>query len=127
MRHPAWEAAMTEIVMGDDPTRRVDESPCESDRQFFGQHPRRRFRLRPAWDIEIQHFARHGGGGPQVPAGHCWWMLVRLVKPHVRMRFAFTAKHDLPPETSERDARRIWRRVVTPEWTALLQQIGTTS
>ena len=53
---------MTEIVMGDDLTARVDQGPVESDR-------------RP----------------------------------------------------SERDARRIWRRVVTPEWTALLQQIGTAS
>jgi hypothetical protein len=99
------------IFEGDDLTRQGDEGPCESDRIFFRQHPKRRFRLRPAWTCEIEAFARHGGRLEEPPAGLMWWISVRQIAEGVRARLLLGAPHHLPVETSEADARRIWRRL----------------
>src|SRR6516164_7075233 len=34
-------------------TDEVDRTACNSDRQYFVDHPQRQFRLRPAWPAEI--------------------------------------------------------------------------
>src|SRR5262245_50749576 len=69
------DGGMTELVKGDDIALAVDTRPCESDRVFFGQHPERNFRLRPAWGVEIEDFARRGGIVRELSNGLCWWIL----------------------------------------------------
>src|SRR5262249_37682615 len=39
------------------------------------QHPERNFRLRPAWGVEIEDFARRGGIVRELSNGLCWWIL----------------------------------------------------
>ena len=108
------------VVPGDALTQAVEDGPCESDRRFFKQHPARCYRLRPAWACEIAHFARadlaisarpDSAFSRELPADHCWWIAVRQVRPGARIRVPFQAPHDLPPESSEDDARGIWLHV----------------
>ena len=106
----------TLTIQGDELTERVDAIACEFDRTFFKQHPQRRFRLRPAWDIEIEDFARNGGIQGSPLEGHCWWIVVRRLGPGLRSRLPFSASHNLSPETSEREAREMWKRACPPEW-----------
>jgi hypothetical protein len=107
-----------------DVLRQVEEAAWHSDRTFFQQHPRRRFRIRPAWDVEVEDFVRHSGEPrPTLKAGDCWWIVVHQVRPGARSRLLFTASHTLPPEASERDARRIWSLLCAPGWAATLREL----
>jgi hypothetical protein len=93
---------------------RVDAGACESDRVFFRQHPRRNFRVRPAWAAEIEEFIRQHGitSAPPQP-GWCWWTLVRqLVHDRARVRSLIMFPHDAPADPPERIARDIWKRRV---------------
>ena len=42
-----------------DVNKLVDEVVCGSDRKFFQQHLHRRFRIRPAWDVEMEQIDKH--------------------------------------------------------------------
>jgi hypothetical protein len=59
--------------------RRVEDVVLSSDRNFFDQQPRRRFRIRPAFDVEIEDFARHGVIERILPEGLCWWVVVHQI------------------------------------------------
>jgi len=108
---------MTEIVQGDALTLAVDTGPCESDRAFFRQHPRRNFRLRPAWMCEIQDFARRGGVSDEPPDGFCWWILVyQLATGKIRLRLPLQAPHDNDLDPPEDVVRNVWREYAPPEW-----------
>jgi hypothetical protein len=102
---------LTEIIQGDDISRAVDTGPCESDRAFFRQHPQRSFRLRPAWSVEIEDFARRGGITPrELPDGLCWWILVHQLIPHkIRLRYPLAAPHTFFPDPPENIVRNVWR------------------
>src|SRR5262249_28235110 len=100
---------MSELHQGDALTEAIDTGPCESDRTFFRHHPRRNFRLRPAWTVEIEDFIRRGGIKTHaLPDGACWWMLVRKLAPHWRVRYPIVAPSDLFPDPPEDIARVIW-------------------
>jgi hypothetical protein len=93
-----------------------------SDRAFFREHPKRRFRLRPAWTAEIEDFARHGAIWRELPDGLMWWVIVHQLTPGVRMRLPLSAPHHFPTEVSEADARHVWRQRCPCEWQTKLQQ-----
>jgi hypothetical protein len=101
----------------DELERRVDETAMASDRTFFKQHPQRNYRIRPAWNIEVEHLARHFED-PLVapPPDRCWWIAVRRVAPGLRARFLFHAPDEPPSsEIPEKYARRIWEYLAPPE------------
>jgi hypothetical protein len=84
---------------------RVDVTACESDRAFFRHHPKRNFRVRPAWAAEIEAFARQGAI-PKAEPGRCWWIVVcQLVRHQVRVHWPIVLPHDLPPDPPEHIAR----------------------
>jgi hypothetical protein len=72
--------------------KRVEDVVLSSDRTFFEQHPRRQFRVRPAWDVEIEDFARAGAILRTLPDGLCWWFVVHQIQPGYRMRFPLPAR-----------------------------------
>src|SRR5262249_24392670 len=96
------------------------EAVSASDRKFFEQQPRREFRLRPAWAVEVADFARHGMD-PALPDGACWWVAVHRVHEKLRQRTPFGAPHWLPTQSSEAEARRMWHRVCPPRWKELVR------
>jgi hypothetical protein len=112
------------IHEGDDITRQIDEGACESDRAFFRAHPKRRFRLRPAWTAEIEDFARHGAIRRMLPDELMWWVIVHQLALGVRVRFPLSAPHHFPTEVSEADARHVWRQRCPHEWQTKLRQAG---
>jgi hypothetical protein len=88
-----------------------------SDRRFFAQHPQRNCRIRPAWDIEIEHLVRVSSDHQAMmsaPEGQCWWMFVRRVAPGMRGRFPFLASHNLPPEPPEDVSEQFWQHHFAP-------------
>jgi hypothetical protein len=89
--------------------QRVEDTAWSSDRAFFEQHPQRRYRLRPAWDAEIEQ-NRLRGECTSLPAGLCWWVAVHLIAPGVRMRQLLGAGHDLPIDPPEKVAREMFER-----------------
>jgi hypothetical protein len=93
--------------------RQVEETACASDRRFFKHHRGRRFRLRPAWDVEIAELVHQFG--PMVPPrdGFCWWIVVQQLAPGVRV--PFTAPHHMQVDPPERGARGVWRLCCPPE------------
>jgi len=96
---------------------RVDAGACESDRAFFRQHPQRNFRLRPAWAVEIEDFARKGAIERKLPDELCWWVLVhQLIQHKIRLRWPLAAPHDFYPDPPENIARDVWRKQVPREW-----------
>jgi hypothetical protein len=104
--------------------RQIEEIVWCSDRTFFQQHPRRRFRIRPAWDAEIEDFVCHSGEPrPALKVGDCWWIVVHQIRPGVRSRLLFAASHTLPPEASEKDARQIWSWLCAPAWADTLRAL----
>jgi hypothetical protein len=114
---------MTVIFEGDDITRQVDEGACESDRAFFREQPKRRFRLRPAWSAEIEDFARHGAITRDLPDVLIWWVIVHQLEPGIRVRFPLAAPHHFPTEVPEADARHVWRRRCPREWQIKLRHL----
>jgi len=117
---------MTEIAEADDIVLAVDTGPCESDRVFFRQHPRRNFRLRPAWSVEIEDFARHGLV-PELSSGLCWWILVYQLAHGWRMRWPFPAPHYYPPDPPEQVARDVWRTSASRDMQKKFVLCGTSS
>lgn len=101
---------------------RVEDVVLASDRIFFEQHPRRSFRIRPAWDVEIEDFARHAVIQRTLPAGLCWWVAVHQVHRGFRMRFPLAAPHHFPTEVPEADARHVWNRRCPSLWKKRLQR-----
>lgn len=102
----------------------VEDIVCASDRAFFHQHPHRKYRIRPAWDVEIEDFARHGMPRP-LPEGRCWWIVVHQIRPGLRSRLPFAASHKLPPDNvPEAIARRVWNFLCAPEWKQKLREAG---
>jgi hypothetical protein len=84
---------------------------------FFQQHPRRNFRLRPAWTVEIEDLVRRGAIAGRLPEGLCWWVLVcQLVPGKVRMRWPLAAPHTSFADPPENIVRGVWRDVVPREW-----------
>jgi hypothetical protein len=96
--------------------RRVEDIVLSSDRTFFDQHPRRQFRVRPAFDVEIEDFARHGAIERTLPEELCWWTVVHQIRPGIRMRFPLAAPHHFPTEVSEDQARDVWAHRCPREW-----------
>lgn len=84
----------------------LDDVVMVSDRNVFAHHPRREFRVRSAWELEIEQLERGAASSgltitaTPVPAGWCWWVLVWQVEPGAWFRKPFLAPHDLPPEPS---------------------------
>jgi hypothetical protein len=101
--------------------QRLEDTVWASDRKFFEQHPRRKFRLRPAFAVEVEDFDRHKPLRA-LPDGFCWWIAVRCLFPGARQRTPF-GSHHLPAESSESDARRIWHRVTHPRWKQLAEMV----
>jgi hypothetical protein len=60
---------------------------------------------------------------PELPDDWRWWIVVHQLAPGARMRIPLGAPHQLPIETSEADARRIFRRASSREWKALARKI----
>jgi hypothetical protein len=107
---------MTDNPLGhhsnDDIIALVEEVVWASDRTFFQQHPGRQYRLRPAWQVEVEDFVRHGGGAADLCDGHCWWVVVHQMAPGFRYRVPFSAPHHLPTEAPEREARRMFKSLM---------------
>jgi hypothetical protein len=104
--------------------QRVEDIVWASDRTFFAQHPRRRFRVRPAFDIEIEDFVRHASyNPPPAPADWCHWIIMQQVAPGVRFRWPFMARHDLPIDVSEQTVRSIWKQICPPAWKKKAREI----
>lgn len=101
---------------------RVEDIVMSSDRTFFEQHPRRSFRVRRAWDVEIEDFARHVVIERNLPDGLCWWVIVHQIAPGLRMRFPLAAPHHFPTEVPEVDARRVWNQRCPKEWKQRLKK-----
>lgn len=101
---------------------RVEDVVLSSDRTFFAQHPRRQFRVRPAWDVEIEDFARAGAILRTLPDGLCWWVVVHQIQPGYRTRFPLPAPHHFPTEVPESDARRVWNRRCPSAWKQQLKK-----
>jgi hypothetical protein len=82
------------------------------------QHPKRNFRLRPAWTCEIDDFFRRGGISPrELPDGFCWWIIVhQLVRHKVRLRLPLAAPHHFFPDPPENVVRDVWHDYVPREW-----------
>ena len=95
---------------------RVQDTVLSSDRTFFERHARRCFHVRPAFDVEIEGFARAGVIQRELPEGLCWWIVVHQIHPGMRMRFPLAAPHHFPTEVSEEAAQRVWARRCPPEW-----------
>ena len=68
--------------------------------------------LRPAWQVEVEDFVRHGGGAADLCDGHCWWVVVHQMAPGFRYRVPFSAPHHLPTEAPEREARRMFKSLM---------------
>jgi hypothetical protein len=103
--------------------RRVEDVVLSSDRAFFDQHPRRQFRVRPAFDVEIEDFARHGAIERTLPEELCWWVTVHQIRPGIRMRFPLAAPHHFPTEVSEITARDVWAKRCPSEWKRKVRDI----
>ena len=82
----------------------AEQAVQASDRTFFQQHPRRNFRLRPAFTVEIEQLA----SDELLPEGFCWWVVIKQIEPGIRCRWPFGAPHSLPTEVSENTARDMW-------------------
>lgn len=95
---------------------RVEHTVLASDRRFFELHPHREYRLRPAFEAEVEDFARNGVIERALPDHLCWWTIMHRVSPGLRMRFPLAAPHNLPTEISETDASEIWARRCPDEW-----------
>jgi len=88
---------------------RVEDTAWPSDRNFFEQRPRRRFRVRPAWSAEIEEFTCLAViEQALLPNGFCWWVVVHQIKPGMRIRLPLAAPHNAPTEVTEAQARRVW-------------------
>jgi hypothetical protein len=98
-----------------DLSQQIEDTVWASDRKFFEQHPQRKFRLRPAFAVEIEEFNRRSPLGA-LPEGSCWWVAVYCIHPQARQRIPFGAPHHLPAESTEAEARKIWNRVAHPVW-----------
>jgi hypothetical protein len=103
--------------------RRVEDIVLLSDRTFFDQHPRRQFRVRPAFAVEIEDFARHGAIQRTLPEELCWWTVVHQIRPGIRMRFPLAAPHHFPTEVPEGQARNVWAGRCPPEWKRKIRDI----
>jgi len=115
---------VTESIQGDALDELIDTGPCESDRTFFRHHPRRNFRLRPAWTIEIDDFIHRGGiKTHDLPDGTCWWMLVRKLAPHWRVRYPIVAPDYLFADPPEEIVHGVWRRYMPPSWKKLVRDL----
>jgi hypothetical protein len=111
---------------GNEILRLIEDIVWASDRAFFEQQPTRQFRIRPAWNFEIEDFALHHGEEffPTPAQGHCWWIVVRQVRPGFRARYPFTGPHTLPCEAPEEHARGIWFRVSPSKVNEALEKTG---
>jgi hypothetical protein len=94
-----------------------EDSATILDREFFKQHPNRRFRARPALAHEIEVFECYYNFNLTIPPGFCWWMIVHYVRlePEVHLRMPTVAPQCLQTEPSESMARRAWEDQATPE------------
>ena len=91
-----------------DVNKLVDEVVCGSDRKFFQQHLHRRFRIRPAWDVEMEQIEQTFNATHTAACGFCWWVAVKKIKPGVRMRAFFQAPLEAPVGIPEDIAKRVW-------------------
>ena len=108
----------TKIRSDDELAQLLDDVVMVSDRKFFIQHPGREFRIRPAWEIEVEQIARVNSSNvtaQPIADDHCWWTLVWQVSPGMRMRHLFSAPHDLDPEPPEAVAHSIWNQLTHNE------------
>lgn len=92
-----------------DVNKLVDEVVCGSDRKFFLQHLHRRFRIRPAWDVEMEQIEQTFNENQTAACGFCWWVAVQQIKPGVRLRAFFQAPSEAPVGDIPEDiAKRVW-------------------
>ncbi len=70
----------------------------DEDRRWFARHPRRSYRLRPAFADEAPDGVTGG------------WTIVRQIAPGVRVRACVTLDHD-DPDDGEANARRLFEQI----------------
>jgi len=70
----------------------------DDDRCWFARHPRRSYRIRPAFPDEVADTVTGG------------WTIVRQIAPGVRVRACVALDHD-DPDDSEANARRLFEQV----------------
>jgi hypothetical protein len=87
-------------------TEEVDRTACNSDRQYFVDHPQRQFRLRPAWPAEIS--IEELLNGP-ADGGSYHYVLVKQLIRGIRQRAHITTLNevDAPDEAA---CRALWDR-----------------
>jgi|SRR6516162_202230 hypothetical protein len=87
-------------------TDEVDRTACNSDRQYFVDHPQRQFRLRPAWPAEIS-IEELLSGPPRRGSRH--YVLVKQLIRGIRQRAHITTPNELnaPDEAA---CRALWAR-----------------
>jgi hypothetical protein len=85
-----------------------------SDRRFFRQHPKRRFRLRPAWTAKIEEWSKSDLLPYRPAEGSMWWVLVTHLWLGHYTYAPFIAPHNWDPDPSETIAREFWERFVSP-------------
>jgi hypothetical protein len=70
----------------------------DDDRSWFACHPRRSYRLRPAFPDEVADIVAGG------------WTIVRQIAPGVRVRACVILDHD-DPDDGEANARRLFKQI----------------
>ena len=87
-------------------TDEVDRTACNSDRQYFVDHPQRQFRVPPAWPaaISIEELLN---GPARLGSRH--YILVKQIARGVRMRAHVTAPNELDAP-DEAACRALWDR-----------------
>jgi hypothetical protein len=101
----------------------VEDTAWASDRTFFKQHPGRRLRLRPAFNIEVEDFVRHAGYDSAIPTDWCHWIIVQQISPEVRARFPFAGHHSLRLDMSEPNISELLEWICPPKHKGKIQKI----
>jgi hypothetical protein len=113
----------------------IERTVWPSDRKFFDDYPRRKFRIRRATEAEIAECELANGSASQFPPGMAL-VLVKSVAPGVRTRQLFSATHtdddgivrDLPLplgfEPPENVCRAFYRRITSPQTRKIERQVA---
>ena len=90
-----------------------------ADAAFFERHPARRHRLRLAAAAEIEEAELLSGRAARQRPGFRFFMIVRCIRPGVRLRAQALMRADVETDLSEYEAEELWNAAVE-----LAPQIG---